>query len=160
MDKKNNIEDILSSQELKENPFGVPKGYFDTMKLEVMKKISAMGPMEQEEVEPAAPVTFIAYLKPAISLAAVFAIVFGMGYGVMKITDTYTPETELIGEENVTLTDEEEFISILNITLEDIYTADNHPHEEASGTIILDEEVIEQYLIDSGYPSTAIAQLE
>ena len=157
MKEKNTTEDILSKSLLKENPFGVPKGYFDAMKQEIMETISAKGAAQQEEVE-TSPVTFMAYLKPALSLAAVFAIVFGMGWGVMKVTEAYAPQTEFAKIDETPLTEEEEIISILNITMEDIM-ATNTATEETPETT-LDEEAIEQYLIDSGYPSTAIALVE
>ena len=161
MKEKNTTEDILSRSSLKENPFGVPSGYFAAMQEEVMQKISSGNAMEQEEEPQAAPATFITYFKPALSLAAVFAIVFGMGWSVMKVTEIYAPETELAQIDETPLTEEEEIISILDITLEDIYMAGNIAAEEdAQPTITLNKEVIEQYLIDSGYPLTAIATLE
>ena len=161
MKEKNTTEDILSRSSLKENPFGVPSGYFAAMQEEVMQKISSGNAMEQEEEPQAAPATFITYFKPALSLAAVFAIVFGMGWSVMKVTEIYAPETELAKIDETPLTEEEEIISILDITLEDIYMAGNIAAEEdAQPTITLNKEVIEQYLIDSGYPLTAIATLE
>lgn len=161
MKEKNTTEDILSRSSLKENPFGVPSGYFAAMQEEVMQKISSGNAMEQEEEPQAAPATFITYFKPALSLAAVFAIVFGMGWSVMKVTEIYAPETELAQIDETPLTEEEEIISILDITLEDIYMAGNTAAEEdAQPTITLNKEVIEQYLIDSGYPLTAIATLE
>ena len=161
MKEKNTTEDILNRSSLKENPFGVPSGYFAAMQEEVMQKISSGNAMEQEEEPQAAPATFITYFKPALSLAAVFAIVFGMGWSVMKVTEIYAPETELAKIDETPLTEEEEIISILDITLEDIYMAGNTAAEEdAQPTITLNKEVIEQYLIDSGYPLTAIATLE
>ena len=161
MKEKNTTEDILSRSSLKENPFGVPSGYFAAMQEEVMQKISSGNAMETEEEPQAAPATFITYFKPALSLAAVFAIVFGMGWSVMKVTEIYAPETELAQIDETPLTEEEEIISILDITLEDIYMAGNTAAEEdAQPTITLNKEVIEQYLIDSGYPLTAIATLE
>ena len=161
MKEKNNTEDILDRSSLKENPFGVPAGYFAAMQEEVMQKISPTPTMEPQEEAPAAPATFITYFKPALSLAAVFAIVFGMGWSVMKVTEIFAPEVPLAQTEDTPLTDEEEIISILNISVEDIYMAGNTAAEEdAQPTITLNKEVIEQYLIDSGYPLTAIATLE
>ena len=161
MKEKNNTEDILGRSSLKENPFGVPAGYFAAMQEEVMQKISSGNAMEQEEEPQAAPATFIHYLKPALSLAAVFAIVFGMGWSVMKVTEIYAPETPLAQTEEVSLTEEEEMISILDINIEDIYVASNPTAEDdLPANTTLNKEVIEQYLIDSGYPLTAIAILE
>ena len=59
------------------------------------------------------------------------------------------------------LTEEEEIISILDISVEDIYMAGTTVTEEdAPSSTALNKDVIEQYLIDSGYPLTAIATLE
>ena len=161
MKEKNTTEDILSRSSLKENPFGVPSGYFAAMQEEVMQKISSGNAMEQEEEPQAAPATFITYFKPALALVAVFAIVFGMGWSVMKVTEIYAPETELAKTEETPLTEEEEIISILDISVEDIYMAGTTVTEEdAPASTTLNKEVIEQYLIDSGYPLTAIATLE
>ena len=161
MKEKNNTEDILDRSSLKENPFGVPAGYFAAMQEEVMQKISPTPTMEPQEEAPAAPATFITYFKPALSLAAVFAIVFGMGWSVMKVTEIYAPETELAKTEETPLTEEEEIISILDISVEDIYMAGTTVTEEdAPSSTTLNKDVIEQYLIDSGYPLTAIATLE
>ena len=161
MKETNNIKDILERSSLKENPFGVPNGYFASMQEEVMQKISPTAAMEPQEETPAAPATFITYFKPALSLAAVFAIVFGMGWSVMKVTEIYAPETPLAQTEEMSLTEEEEMISILDINIEDIYVASNPTAEDdLPANTILNKEVIEQYLIDSGYPLTAIAILE
>ena len=161
MKEKNTTEDILSRSSLKENPFGVPSGYFAAMQEEVMQKISSGNAMETEDEPQAAPATFITYFKPALSLAAVFAIVFGMGWSVMKVTEICAPEAGLAKIEETPLTEEEEIISILDITLEDIYMAGNTATEEdAQPATTLNQEVIEQYLIDSGYPLTAIALVE
>ena len=161
MKEKNTTEDILSRSSLKENPFGVPSGYFAAMQEEVMQKISSGNAMEQEEEPQAAPATFITYFKPALALVAVFAIVFGMGWSVMKVTEIYAPETPLAQTEEVSLTEEEEMISILDINIEDIYVASNPTAEDdLPANTTLNKEVIEQYLIDSGYPLTAIAILE
>ena len=161
MKEKNNTEDILGRSSLKENPFGVPAGYFAAMQEEVMQKISPTAAMEPQEEAPAAPATFITYFKPALSLAAVFAIVFGMGWSVMKVTEIFAPEVPLAQTEETPLTDEEEIISILNINVDDIYVAGAPADDEdLPFDTTLNKEVIEQYLIDSGYPLTAIAILE
>jgi hypothetical protein len=161
MKEKNNTEDILGRSSLKENPFGVPAGYFAAMQEEVMQKISSGNAMEQEEEPQAAPATFITYFKPALSLAAVFAIVFGMGWSVMKVTEIFAPEVPLAQTEDTPLTEEEEIISILNISVEDIYMAGaTDTEEDAPASTAISEEMIEQYLIDSGYPLTALATLE
>ena len=166
MKQKKEMEDILSRSSLKENPFGVPAGYFTSVQDEVMQKIAAM-PVAQpytEEAEEAAPATFMTYFKPAFALVAVFAMVFGIGWSTMKLTGTYTSGSQ----ENATILSEtlqdeiseDDIITILNITVDDLYAeseSEVRPHTE---TTELDMETIEQYLIDTRLPSTAIALLE
>ncbi len=166
MKQEKEMEDILSRSSLKENPFGVPAGYFTSMQEEVMEKISATPvaqPYSKEETE-AAPATFMTYFKPAFAMAAMFGLVFGIGWGAMKITGTYTEDVP--GNEQVVLGDvqgemeEEDIYSILDITIEDILTADNAELDIPANPTVLDDETIEQYLIDTRVSSTAIALLE
>lgn len=157
-------EDILDRSSLKENPFGVPQGYFENMQQEVMDKIAATA-VADEDVAPAEPVTILTYLKPAISLAAVFAIVFGFGYGTMKLTGSYnnneasSNETILseVPAETSTGLSEDEIISILDISLEDLLTAQG---DEEVVQIQINNEEIEEYLIENRISSIQIAMLE
>ena len=64
-------------KELKENPFRMPEGYLENMEFSVMRKIS-------EESAPQSGWRTI--LRPAIYLAAMFALIFGIGYGVLTLT--------------------------------------------------------------------------
>ena len=154
-------EDILDRSSLKENPFGVPQGYFENMQQEVMDKIAATA-VADEDVAPAEPVTILTYLKPAISLAAVFAIIFGLGYGTMKLTGSYNndiPESVLseTSAETATGLSEEEIISILDISIDDLLTAQR---EEEIEQIQINNEEIEEYLIENRISSIQIAMLE
>lgn len=166
MKQNKEMEDILSRSSLKENPFGVPAGYFTSMQEEVMEKISAR-PVAQpysEEVSEAAPSTFLTYFKPALGLAATFGIIFGLGWGAMKITGTYTQDgaaNEMSFTDNMQEEiSEDDIISILDITIEDLYAEGDAETDTSTPTMVLDEETIEQYLIDTRLPSTAIALLE
>ena len=160
------FKDILEKERLKENPFGTPQGYFESMRQEVMEKISATPVYIPEKEEPA---TFMTYFKPAFALAAVFAIVFGMGYGAMYITGTAQEEdTQLQAqqalEENSTFPgteiSEDELIYLIGDTLENLYT------QEGSETTVdivepeINKEEIEQYLIDTRISTIALALLE
>lgn len=158
MEKRNNTHDILQTSRLKENPFGVPGGYFASVKESVMEQIPAPETSfgENQEREKA---TFMTYFKPALSLAAVFAIVFGMGWSVMKVTEIYAPEG-LAQTEEIQLTEEEELISILDISLETLISAENSTEEIAIDESLLNTEEIEQYLIDTRLPSYALALVE
>ncbi len=79
----NEQKDILSSPEARENPFRMPEGYLDSFEDRLMARIAA-------EEKPAASrtVRFWTILKPALTLAAMFALIFGMGYGVLSLTRT------------------------------------------------------------------------
>lgn len=170
MRQKKETDDILEKSGLKENPFGVPSGYFSSMQDEIMAKISAIpvaGPQEPETPEELRP-TFITYLKPAFALAAVFGIVFGLGYGAMKLTGTYTdkdaPAAELaasgIPEQTNTTLSEEEIVSIFNISIEEMFASEEtYTSIEIQEHEISDDE-IEQYLIDSRVSTTSLALLE
>lgn len=79
-------DDLLSSRTLHDgNPFRVSEGYFDSLEDRLMARIAA-----EEEMLPQKrtqrPVWRI--LKPALTLAAMFALIFGMGYGVLSLTHT------------------------------------------------------------------------
>ena len=160
------FEDILEKERLKENPFGTPQGYFESMRQEVMEKISATPVYIPEKEEPA---TFMTYFKPAFALAAVFAIVFGMGYGAMYITGTAQEEdTQLQAqqalEENSTFPgteiSEDELIYLIGDTLENLYTQEG---SESTVDIVepeINKEEIEQYLIDTRISTIALALLE
>lgn len=157
----NDFKDILEEKKLKENPFGVPQGYFESMRQEVMEKISATPVYNPAKAEPA---TFMTYFKPAFALVAVFAMVFGIGWSTMKLTGTYTSGSQ----ENATILSEtlqdeiseDDIISILDITVDDLYADGDSDTQPQTETLELDVETIEQYLIDTRLPSTAIALLE
>lgn len=160
------FKDILEKERLKENPFGTPQGYFESMRQEVMEKISATPVYVPEKEEPA---TFMTYFKPAFALAAVFAIVFGMGYGAMYMTGTVQDEeTQLQAqqtlEENATFSgteiSEDELIYLIGDTLENLYAQES---SDASIDIVepeINKEEIEQYLIDTRISTIALALLE
>lgn len=160
------FKDILEKERLKENPFGTPQGYFESMRQEVMEKISATPVYVPEKEEPA---TFMTYFKPAFALAAVFAIVFGMGYGAMYMTGTVQDEeTQLQAqqtlEENATFAgteiSEDELIYLIGDTLENLYAQES---SDASIDIVepeINKEEIEQYLIDTRISTIALALLK
>lgn len=166
MKQTKEMEDILNRSSLKENPFGTPAGYFTSMQEEVMEKISAIPAAQPytEEKEEAAPATFMTFFKPAFAMAAMFGIIFGLGWSAMKITGTYTDDSqknEVIFSESMSgEISEEDVLSILDITLEDLFAEGGAQTQETDTTTELDEETIEQYLIDTRLSSSAIALLE
>lgn len=72
-----NKQNILESPKLKESPFRMPEGYLEALEASVGERIS------KEERS-----GLSAVLRPAIALVFTFALIFGMGYGVLSLTDT------------------------------------------------------------------------
>ena len=66
-----------------ENPFRVPNHYFDDFSARLQTRIEA-----ESEIAPNQPNRFIRILKPALGLAASFALVFLLVYWPIK---TFTP---------------------------------------------------------------------
>lgn len=168
MKENKKTEDILSRKELKENPFGVPAGYFQMLEGDVMQKIRKEGLLSQGEVEqtPAPALGFLNILKPALSLAAVFAIIFGLGYGAMSLTDTLDKsqegQTEMVAEQSLDLSSgtelsEEEISTIIGNDIEELISGERDTVGVGSQ---LDEEMIEQYLIDTRVSSSILASLD
>ena len=168
MNNKKEMDDILQRSSLKENPFGTPKGYFETMQQEVLEKISAMpAAPEYDEVQEQEPATFKTYFVPAFSLAAMFGIIFGLGYGAMKLTGTGEgsglPEQAVLSE-NVeefevpeTELSEDDMMNILHVSIEDLIAAQNAEYEIE---VQIDNREIEEYLIENRVPTSQLALLE
>ena len=168
MNNKKEMDDILQRSSLKENPFGTPKGYFETMQQEVLEKISAMpAAPEYDEVQEQEPATFKTYFVPAFSLAAMFGIIFGLGYGAMKLTGTGEgsglPEQAVLSE-NVeefevpeTELSEDDMMNILHVSIEDLIAAQNAEFEIE---VQIDNREIEEYLIENRVPTSQLALLE
>ena len=77
------LDDLLSRHKAADNPLRMPEGYLDSLEDRLMARIAAE---EQAQEAPRRPVWRI--LKPALTLAAMFALIFGMGYGVLSLTHT------------------------------------------------------------------------
>jgi hypothetical protein len=78
MDELNKIAPNLSKLK-KDNPFSVPKNYFDDFPARLQMKMNEekIGADKQEN-------KIIRFLKPALGLAAAFALVFMLAYWPMK----------------------------------------------------------------------------
>lgn len=166
MKKSEKTEDILTRTELKENPFGVPAQYFQLVQEEVMQKIKGENIAPQPQMEPAPALSFLTVLKPALSLAAVFAFIFGIGYGAMSLTGTLErsqqEQIQMASEQNINIPagtelTEEEIISIIGDHIDEYLSG-----EQDTVTInsTLDDEMIEQYLIDTRTNYTVLASLD
>ena len=131
MNERNNGMD---KEILRKNPFRVPEGYFDGMEDRLMARIAAE---EAEPVRTGRPVWRI--LKPALTLAATFAIIFGMGYGVLSLTHTLDRGTGTTAGDEYALA-EETLIRPLSVI--DYYQA----AVPAKETDEIDPEILVSYL--------------
>ena len=118
-----------------DNPFRIPEGYLASFEDRLMARIAAEEAEASQEKRPR-PVWRI--LKPALSLAAMFALIFGMGYGVLSLTHTLDRGAGTAAEGYASA--EEELIR--PVSLINYYQSDN-PVEESTE---LDEETLIDYL--------------
>lgn len=136
MGAENKHKNILENSTLKANPFIVPNGYFAEVERSVMETITPTGQQQGKN-----RFGIIEILKPAIGLAACFALIFGIGYGALYLTGNResknSTSTVQIAEENIPESTETE-----------------------SDTIYINEEAAEEYLINSGVSSSTLASLE
>lgn len=117
-----------------DNPFKVPEAYFNSFEERMLAHIAA-----EETTAPAERRKHPAWriLKPALTLAAMFALVFGMGYGVLSLTRTLERGSgaDLPGYASA----EEELIH--SVSLVNYYES-----EAAEEAAELDEETLVSYL--------------
>ncbi|MCR5710610.1 MAG: hypothetical protein K6G79_09050 [Bacteroidales bacterium] len=78
------FDELLSGRGLRENPFRTPEGYFDALP----GRLSSLIEEEEASADKSRPNPVWRIIKPALTLAAMFALVFGMGYGVLSLTHT------------------------------------------------------------------------
>ena len=126
------IDDLLSRRRDAEQPFRVPEGYFDALEDRVMARIA------MEEAPETGRRRVWTVIKQALALAATFALIFGMGYGVLSLTQTLkrgngTPEAPGYA------TTVEEWITPASLI--NYYEMDAQPVEEE-----IDEETLVNYL--------------
>ncbi|MBQ1219563.1 MAG: hypothetical protein IIX76_06365 [Bacteroidales bacterium] len=136
MGAENKHKNILENSTLKANPFIVPNGYIAEVERSVMETITPTGQQPGKN-----RFGIIEILKPAIGLAACFALIFGIGYGALYLTGNTesknSTSTVQIAEENIPESTETE-----------------------SDTIYINEDAAEEYLINSGVSSSTLASLE
>ena len=78
--EKNRL-DILEEERMKQIPFTTPDNYFESLEERIAEKVF---PSEKKGWWP----SLGKVLKPALGLAASFLIVAGLGWGVMRLTQT------------------------------------------------------------------------
>lgn len=71
-------KNILEQESLKQAPFTVPEGYFQTVEDRVRERIA----------KPERSTRLWTVLKPGIAVAAMFLIIFGIGYATLSLTGT------------------------------------------------------------------------
>ena len=121
--------DILEQNYLRENPYTLPQNYFAKVEDSVREKIKG-------EAKAPKGIRLADAVKTCTAFAAVFAIVFGLGYGAMYFTGTAKKQqpNELYSQTEP---------SVPANTLEDA-----------------DINYIEQYLIESNVSIATLASLE
>ena len=135
----NENKNILEDPSLKCNPFSMPDGYIESLEDALHEQIAT-------EEKPSGG--FIAVLKPALLLAAMFALIFAMGYGVLSLTDATHPHKA--AEPSIALVEE----GFVESSFIDFYEDSPNEGQEAS----FDEEEILDYLSYSlSYSSLAEA---
>jgi len=104
----------------KENPFKVPDHYFDNFSARLQASIEA-----EKTTGTAKQNTIIRYLKPAIGLAAGFALIFSLAYWPMKLltpnelakNEVKENTTEMLYASIVESIDENSFYNLLEETI-------------------------------------------
>ncbi|MBR5736427.1 MAG: hypothetical protein IKX60_06525 [Bacteroidales bacterium] len=84
-----NTNDILQREEFRQNPFTVPEGYFASLEDSLRDKVFAT------EKKPAG---FVGVLKPALMMACSFAVILGLGYGILSMTGSFSSQQAQMSE--------------------------------------------------------------
>jgi hypothetical protein len=74
-----NNKDILEREEFRQNPFTAPEGYFASLEDQLRDKV--LGTEKR-------PVGLVGVLKPALMMVCSFAVIIGLGYGVLSLTNS------------------------------------------------------------------------
>jgi hypothetical protein len=153
MSENNNIKpDILENRHLKEDPFILPDNYFDSLENSIRGKIAA----EQESHK-----GIWNMLKPAIGLAASFALILGIGYGFMRLTGSLEKT-----EQTRTATNKESAKDTSVISEEEVLKKVLYENGYEATTTIMEQpaaptgDEIEEYLINSDISTTSLVAME
>lgn len=80
---------ITDDPHLKSNPFKAPEGYLESLEEKILSLAGIVqGEAAEEVVTPSGSRRWLGILKPALLLACTFGVIFGMGYGVLRLTGT------------------------------------------------------------------------
>lgn len=161
-------QDILQDPTLRENPFSVPPQYFDGIEDRIRARIRGTRPEPEGADGILSPAAFAprpsrpVFFKTHFALAAMFVFIFGMGYGFLRLTETFrsAPRDAALADAariQDSLLQEELWIAAL----------ESAPLDESemlavmeTSTPEIDTETIEQYLIDSGLSLVSLALAE
>lgn len=98
-------KNMLEQDSLKQSPFTVPEGYFGSVEDRVRERIA----------KPAKSSRLWTVLKPGIAVAAMFLIIFGLGYATLSLTGTLGS-----GRLNQMLADADPEISVVEADLNEV----------------------------------------
>ena len=98
-------KNMLEQESLKQAPFTVPEGYFGSVEDCVRERIA----------KPAKSSRLWTVLKPGIAVAAMFLIIFGLGYATLSLTGTLGS-----GRSNQMLADADPEISVVEADLNEV----------------------------------------
>ena len=130
-----NYSDILNREELKQNPFTAPEGYFATLEDSLRGKVFAA------EKKPAG---FVGVLKPALMLACSFAVILGMGYGVLSMTHSFDRGLDSVSDYDAVAAAVESFNPVMFEYLDDL---DFEGYQDQFN--ISDEEIMQYFATSS-----------
>lgn len=136
MDELKNIAPELSKIK-KENPFGTPKSYFDDFSARLHTEIEG----EKKKAEKSKP-RIIQILKPALGLAASFALIFLLVYVPLK---TFIPSQLNKVTENTETTDSD-FVNLLETLEESSFFAMLEETDETDETEAFTDEDLMAYV--------------
>jgi hypothetical protein len=137
MNKLKKIAPELSKLK-KEQPFGVPDNYFDDFSARLHYRLET-----EKQALPQPKNSFLRYLKPALGLAASFALIFMLVYWpVRSFLPSYLAKTNTYIE---TETEENEFLTFIEKLDENSFFAiiqESHSNEETVNGSFDDEELM------------------
>ena len=134
-----NSTNIIAQKYVKENPYRVPHGYFESMPQRIGEKIDQISSPKRSNVYMR---SFQTSLRSQLALAASLILMMGLGYGVLRIIIPGFTDSDLSYTENISLFNS---YSLLQ----------NDEWEED-----LDSEDIISFLTDQGISPNAIAFLD
>lgn len=127
--KETQKQSILDNPSLKENPFRVPQGYFSSIEESVKEKIHA--PQTRFE-------KWWTVAKPSLVLAASFALLVCIGYGVFSLTPILDKSGLGMDDDGFTALMEEGYID--NTFVDYIYDEIELKNKLDDGTLVINED--------------------